>query len=229
MRLQSNRRETPSTRTIRVALDGRNFPYAAGQAAWVGLAPDDELTPYSIASAPEETARDGSLQFLVKVDEARRFGAAVATLRRGADIFVAGPFGSFVFPARPPRAPLLFVAGGTGIAPIRAMIVHALAAGATEPIRLLYSGRSPDEFAYLDELRALAREGRLSLELTLTGDAGRWRHSRGRASAAHLERLAGSGTIAFLCGPPSMVADVSATLTTLGVRADDIRREQWER
>jgi phenol hydroxylase P5 protein len=227
VKLLSNRRETPTSRTIRVGVD-RPFPYRAGQAAWIGLRPDDELTPYSIASAPEETAREGWLQFLVKVDAARRFGAAVERLRRGTDIYVQGPAGEFTLPAAPQFQRLLFVAGGTGIAPVRSMIVHALGLSPAPSIQLLYSARSPLEFAYLRELRALARAGRLALELTLTGERGRWRYGRGRAGAAHLERLgAGPQTLAFLCGPEAMVADLTSALTSLGVPSASIRTEQW--
>lgn len=226
MKLLSNRRETLTSRTIRVAVD-KPFPYRAGQAAWIGLGPDDELTPYSIASAPEETALAGWLQFLVKVDAARRFGAAVDRLRRGADVYVRGPVGEFTFPDAPRQHELLFVAGGTGIAPVRSMIMHALASPAPPRIQLLYSARSPREFAYLRELRAFAREGRLALELTLTGEGGRWRYGRGRAGAAHLERLgAGPETMAFLCGPDAMVADLTSALTSLGVPASLIRTER---
>ena len=228
MKLLSNRRETPTTRSIRVSLEGRPFPYKAGQAAWVGVDPHDELTPYSIASAPEETTQHGWLQFLVKVDAARRFGAAVERLRSGTEIYVGGPAGAFTFPDVPSAHEFLFVAGGTGIAPVRSMVVHALTATAAPVIRVLYSARQPDEFAYLSELRALARDKRITLELTLTGEGGTWRYGRGRVGAAHLERLgAGPSALAFLCGPAAMVADLSSALESLGVPPRNIRTEQW--
>ena len=228
MKLLSNRRETPTSRTIRVALEGRPFTYKAGQAAWVGLGPDDELTPYSIASAPVETAREGWLQFLVKVDAARRFGAAVERLGRGTEVYVRGPAGDFTLPDDSGSREVLFVAGGTGIAPVRSMVVQALASTVPPVVRVLYSGRTPQEFAYLSELRQLARARRISLDLTLTGEAGRWRYGRGRAGATHLRRLgAGPDTLAFLCGPEAMVSDLTSALASLGVPAGNIRTEQW--
>jgi len=226
VRLLSNRRETPTSRTIRVGVE-RPFPYKAGQAAWIGLSPDDELTPYSMASAPEETEREGWLQFLVKVDAARRFGAAVERLRRGAEIYVQGPAGDFTLVDASESHHLLFVAGGTGIAPIRSMIVHGLARSPSPSMQLLYSARTPKDFAYLHELQGLARGGRLALELTLTGEHGRWRYGRGRAGAAHLERLgAGPATLAFVCGPEAMVSDLTSALASLGVPARNIHTEQ---
>ena len=213
---------------IRVGLEGERFEYEAGQAAWIGTDPRGELTPYSIASAPEETRRDGWLEFLVKVDEARHFGAVVSSVRRGREIVVAGPAGRFTFPGEASGRPLLFLAGGTGIAPVRSMIVHAILSGLRTPVTLLYSARRPDEFAYLAELRRLARAGAIHLELTLTGQHDPWRHGRGRPGLAHLQRLAADApTLCFLCGPPEMVTDLAAALASLGVPPQDIRREQY--
>ena len=228
MRLISNRKETPSTRIIRVGLDGERFEYRAGQAAWLGYGDKCELTPYSIASAPEETARHGWLEFLVKVDGSTRFGACVSDLRRGAPITVTGPAGSFVFPAETDVRNFLFVGGGTGIAPLRAMIHHAIERPAPGRLALLYSARVAAEFAFVKEFRALAREGRLDLALTLTGAAARWRHGRGRPSAGQLRPLLGDAPpLCFLCGPAAMVSEITAALDSLGVPRDNIKTEGW--
>jgi len=228
VRLTTNRRGTPTTRIIRLSLDGRGFPYQAGQAAWLGLESHAELTPYSIASSPDETARHGWLEFLVKTDEARRFGAEVASIRRGTTVLMDGPIGEFTFSDQPTYPQYLFVAGGTGIAPIRSMIQHAVASGAGGRLVLLYSARRPEEFAYLSEMRGLARRGALTLELTLTGQADLWRHGRGRADATHMKRLIGdTPTMCYLCGPASMVSDLSVALHNVGVPTGQVKTEQW--
>jgi NAD(P)H-flavin reductase len=227
VRLASNRPATPTARVIRVSLDGEAFQYRAGQAASLALPGETEGTPYSIASAPHETADHGALEFLVKVDGSTRFGARVSDLLPGTDIAVTGPVGNFVFPADVRGKPLLFIAGGTGIAPLRSMILNALDADMSPAIALLYSARTPDEFAYLDELRLLQQEGRLSLSLTLTGQGEDWEHARGRAGAAHLADLVTADTMCFICGPPSMVRDVPQALTSLGIARARIRTEDW--
>jgi ferredoxin-NADP reductase len=228
MRLLSNRKATPSTRTIRLGLDGARFEYLPGQAAWLGVPHKCEPTPYSIASAPGETARDGWLEFLVKVDGSTRFGACVSDLRRGTEITVSGPAGAFVFPDETPFRNFLFVAGGTGIAPLRSMIYHAIEQPVPGRIALLYSAKTADEFAYLRDLRALARAGRIELSLTLTGETGHSRHARGRADAARLAPLVGdTPPLCFLCGPGAMVAALADALASLGVPRDNIRTEGW--
>jgi ferredoxin-NADP reductase len=225
VRLLSNEVETPTTRRIRVDLDGAAFPYRAGQAA--SLAADTTPTPYSIASAPWETARHGWLEFLVKVDGSNRFGAIVESLRPGVTLEVEGPAGGFTLDRARGEPPILFIAGGTGIAPMRSMIREAIDSHPDEMLALVYSSRTPDEFAYLEELKQLAGEGRLKLTLTLTGNAQDWTHARGRAGISHLAELVVPKTMAFICGPPAMVAELPDALESLGVTRDRIVTESW--
>ena len=225
VRVLSNERETPTTRRLRLALNGEPFVYRAGQAA--SLAAGGAPTPYSIASSPAETRQHGWLEFLVKVDGANRFGAAVERLPLDAAVTLDGPVGGFTLDGVPPGTPLLFIAGGTGIAPLRSMIRDAIDSRRGDGLSLLYSNRSPDEFAYLAELKQLAADGRLTLSLTLTGDADDWTHARGRAGISHLAELVQPRTTALVCGPPAMVAEMPAVLQTLGVPRERIVTESW--
>lgn len=226
MRLLSNEPETPTTRRVRLDVDGIPFSYRAGQAASLA-AGTAEPTPYSIASAPHETLREGWLEFLVKVDGSSRFGAIVETLQPGAAIRVEGPAGNFVLPELSDDVPLVFIAGGTGIAPMRSMIVEALHQGHRGARSLVYSARSPGEFAYLDELTGLAEQGQLALTLTLTGEVEEWAHARGRARAEHFSELVTPGALAFICGPPAMVAELPPALVSLGLPRDRVRTDDW--
>ena len=226
MRLLSNELETPTTRRVRLALEGTPFRYLPGQSLSLAKGAT-EPTPYSIASAPCETAGSGWLELLVKVDGSSRFGAIVDRLEPGTDISVAGPTGDFILDPDSRSTPLLFIAGGTGIAPLRSMIHQALHDQHHGKLALVYSARSPAEFAYANELRELADAGRLALTLTLTGDAENWTHSRGRAGARHLSEHINRETMAFVCGPPPMVEELPAALVSLGATPERIRTEHW--
>ena len=217
---------TPTTRLIRVALDGASYPYRAGQAASVSTEAGQH-TPYSIASAPYETDEGGFLQFLVKVDGSTRFGSQVAGLSPGAAVHVQPPTGGFGLPSDAPEHPLLFIAGGTGIAPVRSMLMQAIHIDKLHRPTLLFSARTPDEFAFVNEFHALQDAGKLTLILTLTGDTPEWRHARGRASRDHLATLLAPEMLYFVCGPPAMVSELPSMLTGLGVRDDQIRTERW--
>jgi phenol hydroxylase P5 protein len=225
--LQSNFLATPTTRIVRVALDGAPFGDRAGQAASITVQPGEAPTPYSLASAPRETEATGYLEFLVKVDGSNRFGARVSGLEPGIPLILSRPAGRFTLPDSAAEQPLLFIAGGTGIAPLRSMILECVNSGRRGGLALVYSARTPEEFAYADQLRALDDAGKLALTLTLTGDARDWRHARGRAGDRHLAELATPNTMAFICGPPSMVTDIPQALVRLGVPREQIKTEDW--
>ena len=194
----------------------------------LGASEQPDRVPYSIASAPIESAEHGYLEFLLKL-ERETWGAHLAGLRRGATVAVEGPFGSFVLPSRPAENQFLFVAGGTGIAPLRSMIVQAVKTGLPGRLHLLYSARTPSDFAYLSELQRLQRSGRLELALNATRQtSSRWRSERGRITEEQLSRLVEEpATLCFVCGPGAMVDEVPRMLVRLGVAERRIRIEEW--
>lgn len=218
---------TPRAKVVRLDLCGLAFPYAAGQALTIATHGLADRRPYSIASAPEDAARDGYLELLVGVDADGTPGPHL-TLAVGAVVDVEGPVGGFTFPNTSGVPRVLFVAGGTGIAPLRAMIRHALAIGVTD-IGVVYSARTAEDFAFEAELRDLAAAGRITLRLTVTREADqRWNGPRGRIDANLLADLVHArSTLCFVCGPRALVDDVPRALGALGVPADLIRVEEW--
>ncbi len=224
---------TPTTRVVRVDLAGALFPFEAGQAALIGPADQDARIPYSIASAPLETLETGQLDFLIKVEASGRWGHQFDSIEPGMDLGIRGPFGSFKFPTQPKERQFLFVAGGTGIAPIRAMIRQALLRGQEGRMRLLYSAKTADDFAYLPELGEMARlprrDGGLDLHLHVTREApDTWRGARGRITSSELAALVDDPvTLCFVCGPETMVADVPRMLSELGLDRSRVKIEEW--
>src|SRR5262249_21000811 len=136
--------------------------------------------PYSLAAAPEEAARDNGLELLVGVDADGNVGGDLK-LEPGTLVDIDGPYGRFTFPERPEESRFLFIAGGTGISPLRAMLHHALTVP-HDAIGLLFSARTPTEFAYEQEFRSLADAGKIELELRVTREVAPddWSGVRGR-------------------------------------------------
>jgi len=205
-------RATPRARIVRLDLEGRRFEYAPGQAVLIAARGASTRWPYSIAGAPEDAARDGWLELLVGVDANGETGHRLP-LEHGAAIDVEGPVGTFMFPPNPDEQRFVFIAGGTGIAPLRAMLRHALAIPHRD-VGLVYSARTPEEFAFQDELRALARDGRIELRQTITRDsASLWEGGRGRIGRAELQPLVHDpATLCFICGPTALVDDTQRLL-----------------
>jgi NAD(P)H-flavin reductase len=221
--------QTPRLRLLTVDMRAHPFSFAAGQAVMLGPH-GDERKPYSIACSPEQVVTTGELQLLIATEPD---GAAdLAWAHPGALVDLEGPMGTFTLPYTVPQPRLLFVAGGTGIAPLRAMIEHAIQALPDRQISVLYSARRSDEFAFVDELREHERHGRLELHQTVTrDDSASWRGRRGRIGRAEFEAVVHEplATLCFVCGPPAMVEESVATLRALGVPEDAIKTEQWGR
>jgi len=218
---------TPRARIVRLDLAGDPFYYAAGQ--WVKIGAHDQPTrkPYSLAGSPEDAARDGCLELLIGIDS--ESASAHLVLETRATVDLDGPFGTFTFPTDPAERRFLFVAGGTGIAPLRAMLRHALARlrGDIE-LGLLYSARTASEFAYEAELRALAREHRIEFAQTVTREDAAWTGGRGRIGRAELAPLVHDpATLCFICGPQPLVHGTKQHLQALGVDPARIRVEEW--
>jgi ferredoxin-NADP reductase len=218
---------TPRARVVRLDGRGETFEYAPGQAVIVGTHGQPRRRPYSIAAAPEDTRRDGWLELLVGVDAEGQAGEHLA-LAPGALVDVEGPVGTFTFPDSPAERRFVFIAGGTGIAPLRAMLRHALVIPHRD-IGLFYSARTPDEFAYEPELRALAASGAIALRQTVTrANDTDWSGARGRLDRAALSELVHDpATLCFVCGPPALVAEMPALLAELGISRNRIRIEEW--
>jgi ferredoxin-NADP reductase len=215
---------TPRAHIVKIDLGGATFDYLAGQAVLVGAA-GGRRRPYSVAASPEDARRERCIELLVGVPSD---GSAGALFEPGRQVDVEGPLGSFTFPASPPENRFAFIAGGTGIAPLRAMLHHALSIPHRE-IGLFYSARTPDDFAYEGEFRALEREGRLRLRQTVTrsvDDA--WAGARGRFGRAELQPLVHDpATLCFVCGPRAFVSEISGVLAELGIDRARIKIEEW--
>jgi NAD(P)H-flavin reductase len=220
---------TPRARIVRLDLDAVPFEYVAGQAVLVGVEDDEKRRPYSIAASPEDARESNAIELLVGVDADGRAGLHLP-LDRGAAVQVEGPVGAFTFPEAVAERRAIFVAGGTGIAPLRAMMRHALfGPPALQTVGLLYSARRPEEFAYEDEFRDLAARGIIELRQTVTRAAeSEWAGARGRIDRIALADLVhGADTLCFVCGPAAMVDEIPKLLTDLGVEREKIRIEEW--
>lgn len=217
---------TPRTRIISLDLSTAQFAFTAGQAVMLGLDGSPLRKPYSIASAPWELEKTGTLQVLVQIEDSGGIDPHLELAAPGTLVSLEGPFGSFGLPADV-SGPLLFVAGGTGIAPLRSMLIERLSRPTHAPIALVYTARVPEEFGFRTEIDALAAAGRLAAYFTVTRDE-KWSGRHGRINPALLtEALPGTSATCLVCGPPQLVADTSEMLRTLGITPDRILIERF--
>jgi len=219
---------TPRTRIIGLDLGDHPFPFSAGQAVMVGLHGSPLRKPYSIASAPWEFTKTGALHLLAQVDESGALDPHLELAAAGTLIDLEGPFGVFGLPPALAARPLLVVAGGTGIAPLRSILMERLMQPQVPAIAVVYSARSPEEFAYRAELDALAHAGRINLVLTVSRLGEGWEGRIGRIDESLLRAAIPSpDACCLICGPPKLVSDTTELLLRIGVSGDRLLTEKY--
>ena len=126
-------------------------------------------------------------------------------------------------------APLLLVAGGSGVVPFRAMLRHRRRAGSEVPVRLLYSSRTLEDVIYRAELDEPEAGVEVVHTLTRTQPPG-WNGRAGRVDAALLAEVAwppAQNPLAFVCGPTAFVEVVAGALVELGHPSARIKTERF--
>jgi ferredoxin-NADP reductase len=171
--------------------------------------------PYSIASNP------GDEDLEICLNRVGDGSAHLLGLSVGAEVVFTGPWGTFVLD-RAPDAEAIFIADGTGIAPIRPMLHRAVASGPTHLLRLLHTTRRGETPLYAAELEALARAQPLfSIERGASADladtVGRqWIYGDGQRNRRF-----------FICGVGDIVGILRDRLRAAGYERRAVQYERW--
>ena len=225
-RVVAQRKVTHDITSLSVQLD-EPMPYAAGQFANVGIEGlDGVVRSYSFAAPARD---DGQVTFLVRKVPGGGFSSLVNDQDIvGRSVRVDGPSGDFWL--RPSGAPLLLVAGGSGLAPILAILQEALRVGVSRSVTLLFGAREGRDLYALDEIESIARQWRGAFRfvpvLSAAGDDATWTGERGLVTEK-IPGLLEPGSHAFLCGPPAMIDGAIALLRQQGVRREHIHFDRF--
>jgi CDP-4-dehydro-6-deoxyglucose reductase len=198
------------------------FPRAAGQ--YVLLTLDDGSShAFSVASPFDARA---PRRFEIAVARGTSAGS-VLDLELGSSVMVTGPSGTLTWKA---DAPALLVATGTGISPLRAIVLEQLARDVSTPLTLLFGCRDASEELWGAELLRLMAERPSFRYLPthsqpLAGHPGRM--GRVQSYLAEQVRLLGPTLRAYLCGHTPMVNDCTTQLIELGVPPEHIHGESY--
>lgn len=200
----------PDIRIIRIRPDGKSaVSWLAGQymeLVFAGL----PARPYSIASAPHTNI----LEFHIR--NAKGGGVSehvVKTLKIGDRLTLRGPFGhAAMIPGD--KMPLLLIAGGMGLSPLKAMIEDALHSKRPGPITLYWGVKTKDDLYLADDFVALARANPHFKFVPVIHDKSG--HQVGDAIAADFKDL--SGTRIYLAGSAAMVAAILPQLQKIGAQ-----------
>ena len=229
--------ETPSCRLIRFSVPDelRNaFAFLPGQYVTVV----DPRTPsvrrcYSICSRPDEK----SFCIGVKaVPGGYMSNFLVHELRAGTSLQIGTPAGSFSLEGGLlENNQFVFVAGGSGITPVRSMIDTLLSSSPLARVLLLYGNRSLEDIIFCDHFEQLAAsDKRFRVVHSLTAPPAGWTGETGRLSHENIYRLIRENLKTrydlaryFICGPSAMMETANQALTSLGIPDERIHREYF--
>ena len=177
--------------------------------------PRSVTRPYSIASPPEQRERILLVLNLVQGGPGSNY---LFSLREGNRTSFKGPAGAFYLRDDGTKD-LCFVATGTGIAPVRSMILTQLQRQPDRPVTLFWGLRSQRDLYWQDEWAALAAiHPHLTVVTTLSRPEPGWQGASGRVTALVEERITSVRNLAvYLCGGNGMIKDVTARINAKGL------------
>jgi ferredoxin-NADP reductase len=220
-------RETASVVTIQ--LDPQDWPgHHAGQHLEVRLTADDGYQAerqYSIASAPGEPVAIT----VERLENGEVSPYLTEELRAGDGLEIRGPIAEYFVWEPGDGSPLMLVAGGSGVVPLRSILRHRQRTGSDVPARLLYSARTLPDVIYRDELDKYRDGVQVSYTLTRSQPPG-WTGHTGRINQALLELVgwpAEANPLAYICGPTSFVETAAAGLVGLGYPPERVKTERF--
>lgn len=225
--------EAPDAVTLRLRLE-EGAPFLPGQYYNVRLPVPGRGRPvqraYSVGSSPLPDPA------LIDIGVRELQGGLISPrlvkdLPVGSHLAVRGPAGRFTWDGR--ADPVLLVGAGSGLVPLMSMVRYAVFTGRKTPMWLVCSAITYDHAFYRDELDALtSAQPWLQVTHCVTRDHHEHRASYRRRIDASILADVLAGEIpesAYLCGPPAMVEQVAADLSTqLGMSSEVIHTEKYD-
>ncbi|MCK8786305.1 ring-hydroxylating dioxygenase ferredoxin reductase family protein [Roseomonas sp. NAR14] len=215
--------EKLSDTSIAFTLEGAGpISFLPGQYVNVLVPGTEARRSYSFSSPPGAETQS----FLVRDIPHGLMSSFLRGAAPGTPIEFVGPSGSFYL--RDARRPLLFLAGGTGLAPFLSMLGRIAAEGSAQPIHLVYGVTNDADLVGVDRLEEYAaRIPGFTFATVVAAEASA--HPRKGYVTAHIapEQLHGGEVDIYLCGPPPMVDAVRDWLAAQGVTPANFYYEKF--
>lgn len=189
------------------ASDNSSFEFLPGQYVNIEV-PGTALTrSYSFSSQPGTTEGE----FLIKLVPGGLMSSYLKDLAtEGTELNIVTPLGSFYL--RDVQRELIFIAGGTGIAPFMAMLEKLKAENNTTPVHLFYGATTGENVVELERLKAFSEIMPLKI-FTCTSDEVAEGHDKGFVTQwINKDILGETAYDIYICGPNAMVEAVKSTL-----------------
>lgn len=206
--------------------DDADFDFRSGQYVRVRVPGTAAWRSYSMASTTNDLPR---VDLLLRVlDDGFMSNYLRESCAVGDELEVEGPYGVFCW--RPLKAQHIMIAGGTGLAPILAMLDEIRELSGKKPKVLLSFGCAKEDNLFcLDELEIRGAllptlKNRVSISSPGAGYSGLVGNP---VTVITAEDITDPDAVAYLCGPPAMIESARVHLESLGVKPDNIHAEHF--
>lgn len=207
--------------------EGFWMDFRPGQFIQVKVPGTEQYRSYSMATTAQDLPR---IELLIRILPGGVMSDWLVNRATVDDVVeVSGPYGQF-FLKEKVRAPHVMIAGGTGLAPMMAMLDALRNTPGRKPRVILSFGcQSPEGLFALDQI-GLRREWMPTLETRVSVDCGEppadIRIGNPVSALTSADGL-GEDSVAYLCGPPGMIAAARRHLEDLGLKPENIHAEQF--
>ena len=207
----------------------------AGQYAEISVNDIDQPRSYSFAKSPtKENDREVSF-FVRRVPDGEFTEWLFADDRVGESVDITGPYGSFYL--RPGQSPIVCVAGGSGMAPIKALLEHARDNNCRREVLYLFGARSQRDLYCLDIMEQLKSNWKGKFEfipvLSEEPEDSGWEGARGfvtdhlKQTYIDTNKVNMAKSQGYLCGPPPMIDAAIEIFTAAGMDKDDVHFDKF--
>lgn len=206
------------------------FDFSAGQYVSIKVSPDGMRRSYSIASAPD----GNTIDLLLDVTPGGVGSKYFMALKEGDIVEAMGPVGIFTLATKSPKVNKLFIATGSGIAPMRSMIRDLLIKNKYQgEIQLIWGMRHEEDLFWQEEWQQLNRDyANFTYHVVLSKPGEHW-----HGECGHVGDCLRNGFIIketdlsswefYLCGGQEMIMEMGAFLAGKGNTKEDIHFEKF--
>jgi benzoate/toluate 1,2-dioxygenase reductase subunit len=167
---------------------------------------------YSIASSPSP---ENLMDFCIVSDQNPRISEFLSSLSEGSVVDIM-PSATGTFDMSLVNGPAVFIAGGSGIAPLRAMIQNLASQVEKRQVHLLYGCKAAGEIPFIEEFERMAEENPTFTAWFCAESGSRNNVKSGRVDSCLKDAQIGDANY-FLCGPPKMLESLKLHLAGSGV------------
>jgi benzoate/toluate 1,2-dioxygenase reductase subunit len=208
---------------LELDIEGAAAPaFLPGQYVNIDVPGSGQSRSYSFSSASGETR----VGFLIKKIPGGLMSTWLEHAEVGTKLELTGPLGSFYL--REVQRPLLFLAGGTGLAPFLSMLEVLARTNPEQKVHLIYGVTRDLDLVLVDEIEAYTKRLANFTFDTVVADVASSHPRKGWVTQHMPEDVLNGGDVdVYLCGPPPMVDAVRKHLDDTGVRPNSFHYEKF--